>query len=59
MAVRRQMSVNHGSVAGCIYLLQFNLGNFCRKSVKQATAPCVHSPLLKTPLRFNDESIMF
>jgi hypothetical protein len=34
------MSGNHGSVVGCIYLLQFNLGNVCRKSVKEATALC-------------------
>jgi hypothetical protein len=46
----------HGSVVACIYLFQFNFGNFCRKLVKQATALYVHSPLLKTPLRFNDES---
>jgi hypothetical protein len=56
MAVGRDMSGIHGSVVGCMYLFQLNFENVCRKPVKQATAQYVHSPFLKTPLRFNDES---
>jgi hypothetical protein len=41
------------------YLFQFKFGNFCRNSVKQATALYVHSPLLKTLLRQYDESFKF
>jgi hypothetical protein len=32
-----QMLSMHGSIFGCIYLLQFKFGNFCRNSAKQAT----------------------
>jgi hypothetical protein len=50
-----QMVRMHGNIFGCIYLFQFKFGNFYRNSIKQATALHVHSPLLKTPLRSNDE----
>jgi hypothetical protein len=51
MTVGREISGIHGSIVGCIYLFQFNFGNFWRKSLKQATVLYVHCPLLKTPLR--------
>jgi hypothetical protein len=41
------------------YLFQFKFKIFCRNLTKQATALYVHSLLLKTPLRFDDESFMF
>jgi hypothetical protein len=54
-----QMFWMHESIFGCIYLFQFKFGKFWRNATKQATALYLNFPLLKTPLRFNDESFMF